>query len=188
MKWSKSKLITGVACFVALFSIGYAGFQHYHHAKQLQRIDWSEVQLSHTVGTSLPDVRLVDLSGNAIKYNELRQGKVILVLLSSECDACLKEGQFLKSVVDKYPNIRFYSVLIFWSDQSIDHFKDKFPLKLFLDQDSRLRQAFEVKAVPVKLFLEDGVIRKTWIRARFNSRNENEFVKDLETISGKTGS
>jgi hypothetical protein len=137
------------------------------------------------MGKPLPDVKLVDVSGKALQDDELRRGKVILVLLSSECDACFKDGEFLKAFVEKYSDVRFYGALLFWSDRTVNKIEDKLPMRLFFDQDSILRQWLEVTSVPMKLYLEDGVVKKVWTGTPIEPEVEAAFTKDMEEISSK---
>ncbi len=184
MNGHKARLVILALCLIATFSISYTVFQHFYYAKISRRIVRDKYQ-PNAIGKPLPIPKLVDFSGNTLIDDELRQGKVILILLSSECEACYKDGQFLKTVVEKYRNIRFYGALLFWSDQSVAHIENKFPMKLFFDQDSVLRQSLEVKSVPLKIFLEDGVVRKIWAGTPTNSQTEGEFIRNLEEFASK---
>jgi hypothetical protein len=61
----------------------------------------------------------------------------------------------------------------------------KFPtnLKLFVDEDFLLVKALEVRSVPLKIYLEDGVIKKIWSGTANNPQIEGKFLKDLDEIS-----
>jgi hypothetical protein len=177
----KSKLIVFTACFVAVAAISYAIAQHLSYANRSQQIHGEKFNRG-VLNTPFPEVDLIDLSGASFDDDELRRGKVVLVLLSSECDACFTEGYFLKTVFDQCSNVRFYGAILFWSDRSVNQAQDKFPFRLFLDRDSLLRKAFEVKAVPIKLFLKDGIIEQAWTGATTTSQLRNEFIKSLWEI------
>jgi hypothetical protein len=187
MKWHKSRWIVVVPGFIAVLSISYAVSQHFYYAKRSQRII-PDGYNPHIIGKPLPNAKLVDFHGDALGDGELRHGKVILVLLSSGCDACFTEGQFLKAIVAKYSNLRFYGAIVFGSARSVDNnIEGKFPMKLFFDQDSLLRRSLEVKAVPLKIFLEDGVVKKIWTGTAVTPEVEGAFVRDMEEISSNKG-
>lgn len=51
-------------------------------------------------------------------------------------------------------------------------------MKLFFDHDSLLRQALEVKAAPLKIFLEDGIVKKIWVGSSAAPEAKEAFVRD----------
>src|SRR6266498_1294964 len=179
MNWHKSRLILVICCSITIFSVGFALTQHIYYAFYAKG---SYPIIRHKY---IPQARLVDVSGNFLQDNELRRGKVILVLLSSECEACLKDGQFLKAVISKYSNIRFYGALLFWSEITVDHIEDKFPMKLFYDQDALLRHGLGVKSTPMKIYLEDGDVKKVWVGTPITPQAESAFIKEIDEISSK---
>jgi len=182
MNGHKATLLVIGSCFIATLSVSYAAFHHFFYTRGPQQTTLARYQ-SQAIGKPLPDVNLANFSGEALSDDELRRGEVILVLLSSECEACFKEGRFLSDIIAKYDNLRFYGILVFWSERNISHIDGKFPMQVFFDQDSLLRHGLEVKSVPLKVFLEDGVIKKIRAGATINSQTEREFVKDLEELS-----
>lgn len=184
MDWEKlgrTRLVVAGSCFIVMLSISYAVVQHIYFAKQSARKRYDP----QVIGKSLPVSRLVDFSGKMLSDDELRRGKVFLVLLTADCDACLKESQFLKSIIEKYKSLRFYGALVFWQDQSINRVEGKFPtnLKLFIDEDFLLVKALEVRAVPLKIYLEDGIIKKIWSGTATNPQIEGKFIEELDEIS-----
>jgi hypothetical protein len=110
----------------------------------------------------------------------------MLVLLSSECESCAKEGRFLKAIISKYTGLRFYGAMLFWSDRSAGDIEGKFPMKLFFDHDALLRQALEVKAVPLKIYLEEGIVKKVWAGTAVTPEAQRAFVIDLEEVCAKS--
>lgn len=184
MRLNKAKLAVAISFFVATLCVSYAVSQHFFYARKAQQISRNRYR-SSIINEPLPSFRLVDFAGTSLDGDELRRGKVILVLLSSECDACIKEGMFLKKIVGKYEALRFYGVLMFWSDYSIDKVEANFPIKLFFDEHSLLRKSFEIKSVPIKLFVENGIVRKVWTGAATNSQIESAFIRDLEELHSR---
>ncbi|MCI0339327.1 MAG: hypothetical protein L0226_17275 [Acidobacteria bacterium] len=181
-KIMKSRWLVVVSLLIAIFSISYAVSQHFFYAKRSRQISRDSYK-PDVIGKPLPELRLVDFSGNTLGDSELRHGKVILVILSSECDACFKEGQFLRTVVDKYSNLRFYGVLLFWSERSINGIEGKFPMKLYFDDNSVLQKTLEVKSVPLRIFMEDGIVKKVWTGTAGTLQGEESFVRYIEGLA-----
>jgi len=90
------------------------------------------------------------------------------------------EGKFLEPLVNRYSDLRFYGALLFWSDQSRKGVEGKFPVKLFVDKDMLLQQALEVKVTPLKILLENGVVKKVWVGTSTTSGARDAFCRDLE--------
>lgn len=179
--WYKPRWVIAISCFIATLSFSYAASQHFYYAKRLQGANRDKYN-HDIINAELPVTKLIDFQGNLQSDDELRQGQVILVLLSSECSVCLEEGEQLKEIIGRHENLKFYGALLFWSDNNIHQIVDKFPLKVFLDHDSSLRKALGVKAVPIKIYLEDGVVKKVWTGGLINPKTKNTFIKDLEDI------
>ena len=172
-------VVVALCCCIALFSLSFAASQYFYFSKREQG-GVHDAYNERIIGKRLPEAKLIDLNGHALGDNELRDGKVMLVLLSSDCEPCSMEGQFLKTLVNKYSDLRFYGALLFWSDRSLNGVEGKFPVRLFVDQDMLLQQALEVKALPLKIFLEDGVVKKVWAGTSVTSGARDAFCRDLE--------
>jgi hypothetical protein len=185
-KWRKSRWILLICGLITLAVVGgYILVAHYrHHAKgpPVTRRSYNP----QIIDKPLPDARLVGMSGIPLKNDELRNGKVILVLLSTECEPCLKDGQFLKSVIAKYRNIRFYGALLIWSEATVDNIEYKFPeLPLFYDEGSFLRRQLEVKSTPMKIYLDNGVVKQVWTGTPITPEAKSRFIKEFEEISSR---
>src|SRR5215207_972067 len=59
-------------------------------------------------GKQLPTAELIDEFNKPLPESDLRKGRVVLVFVTADCDACQKESEFLKGLVDKRPDVRFY--------------------------------------------------------------------------------
>jgi len=179
MRW-----VVAGSCFIAMLSISYAVTQHIYFKRQSSQIVHSKYN-PEVVGKPLPTHRLTDLSGKMLGDDELRRGKVFLVLLTVDCEACLKEGRFLEPIIDKYKNLRFYGALVFQQDISAEALKGKFPsnLKLFVDKDSLLLRGLKARAFPLKIYLENGVIRNIWAGTPNSPQVEGKFLEELGEIS-----
>jgi peroxiredoxin len=167
--------IIGLAIiFVFVFCGGFVYFYLSRQAKHASALE---------VGTAkpLPSAQLIDESNQILPDSELRRGKLILVFVTTDCDACLKESEFLRTVVGKRSNMPFYGVVSFGDkDISLREGKDKFPFKLLYDEHHQLAGSLGIVKVPIKLFVEDGLIKKSWGGAMIDEQAKATFVKWLE--------
>lgn len=187
MGWERSgrmRWVVAGSCFIAMLSISYAVVQHIFYTRQSSQMVRSKYD-PEVVGKPLPTNRLTDLSGKMLSDDELRRGKVFLVFLTPDCEACLKEGWYLEPIIDKYKNLRFYGALVHQWDISADALGGKFPsnLKLFVDKDSLLLEALKARAFPLKIYLENGIIRNIWIGTPSSPQVEGKFLEELDEIS-----
>jgi thiol-disulfide isomerase/thioredoxin len=178
----KKRYLT-VAGLLILFCIGFSIFFNLFLGKAEERP--KQPSLPETVlHQPLPDSSLTELSGAVLDNSELRRGKVMLVLMTSECPLCVEEGQFLRTVIGKRDDVRFYGVVPYGTDKEVlREAADKFPFKLFFDEGYRLRRALKINRVPVKIYLEDGIIKKTWVGSTPFFRAEAEFGSWLESLN-----
>src|SRR6185436_463595 len=119
--------------------------------------------LSAAISKPLPVGRLVDVKGQELNATELTQGKVILVVMSLDCDFCKDEGQFLKSRIDRRKDVRFYGVMSFGDKKDLIPASERFPFNTYFDDGGRIRDALGIDRAPVKLYVENGIVKKTWI-------------------------
>jgi hypothetical protein len=162
-------------CFIIFY--GY-----FYEKAQAQRPEQPALSPS-VVGQPLPQSRLVDADGSASDDAEVRKGKVVLAFVSPECDACLDESKFLATVVKQRGDVRFYGVVSFAeSKDALRPAEGKFPFKLLFDEGSFLRKGLSIKRLPTKVYLEDGVIKKTWIGSTAFYGAEQEFGDWLRSL------
>ncbi len=183
----KQKLILAGCCLVSVCSIIFAVTQQILFARKAPQVIRKIGYNVELIGKPLPNIELANFSGKTLGDGEFRKGKVLITLLSPECESCLVEGKFLGTVIEKYSNFRFYGVLVFWKGEDISKTGEKFPisLKLFLDKDYAFVKALGVKSVPLKIYLEDGITTKIWQGASNTQKNELSFLNDLDEISKK---
>lgn len=165
---------------MVLFCIGFAFFYAfpYGRAKAKQR-----ALPSAPLGRVLPEVKLVDSSGAQLTNEELRHGRVVLVVVTPDCSSCLEESQFLSTVVDMRKDVRFYGVLPFAAEKdALKSAEGKFPFRVFLDQGFTLSDALTIREVPIKIFLEDGIVKKTWIGSTTFYKAEGDFKDWLTSL------
>lgn len=133
----------------------------------------------------LPDARLVNLAGVKLDDSLLRHGKVMLVFITPTCKPCLKEAEFLRSMED-HGNVRFYGVISFGDENmSLKVAEGIFPFEVYFDQDTLLARNLNINRVPIKIFLEDGIIKDVWDGVTKTEEARAEFSSWLE--SAKAG-
>src|SRR5215216_296469 len=157
--------------FVAVFCAGFVFFYN--------RIPRSEVEVSvgnqpsgeevsaspkSLINTPFPHSELVDIHGTKVDEHILRTGRVVVVFLTLECDACFTEGKFLETVMSRRRDVAYYGLVPFGRPSKADEAAEKpFPFKVFYDESNSFVSKMGINRVPVKVFLEDGVIKKGWM-------------------------
>lgn len=132
---------------------------------------------------SLPSAELVNESNQRLADSQLKNGRVVLVFITSDCDACLKESEFLKDLVNKRADVRFYGVISFGDmESSLREAKRKFPFEVFYDQGFQLAGQLGIKKVPIKVFIDNGIIKKSWGGATVNEKAKADFVQWLAEV------
>ena len=173
----KSIWIAGIAIlFTLTFCLGFVFF----YAREKEK---AEAGTRPASGKPLPPAELVDAENQLLPDSALRKGRVVLVFVTADCDACLRESQFLRPLVGKRDDVPFYGVISFGDpNEALRDAKDKFPFKVFYDKNLALAGELGIKRVPIKLYLEDGVIKKSWGGATIEESKQAEFVSWLENL------
>jgi peroxiredoxin len=132
------------------------------------------------IGKPLPDGRLLAAGQKPVPDRSWRKGKVVLVFLTTGCDACLAEGRFLRGVVDRRKDVAFLGVLSLEQDErALSKAQKLFPFPVVRDESMSLMRALDVTGVPFKIYLEDGVVRKTWGGAAMTEKERSDFTRWL---------
>lgn len=146
----------------------------------------SEVDAAATpplMNKPLPPANLVDSSGTHLDDRVLRQGRVVLVFVAPDCRPCGVESEFLKTLINSRKDVTFYGVISFGATEaSIKTVDKEFPFKTYFDREPRLAGALGLYRVPIKIFIEDGIIRKSWKGASTDESSRAEFSKWLEGL------
>lgn len=129
-------------------------------------------------GTSLPRAPLVNLQTNRDDYQNVTRGKVLLVFVTTDCDACRKElvtaSQIVPSLASK---VTVYGVGIEDRD-SVKTFIEAnhvaFPI--LLDHGAVVLSRLGFKLMPTKVLLQDGIITKIWYGS---SPDKSALIKDV---------
>jgi len=134
-------------------------------------------------GKSLPSADLVNESNQALADSQLKNGRIVLVFITADCDACMRESEFLKDLVNKRSDVRFYGVISFGDmETSLREAKRKFPFEVFYDRGFRLAGQLGIKRVPIKIFVDNGIIKKSWGGATIDEEKKAEFVRWLAEV------
>lgn len=173
----KSHLISSLALlFVVVFCVAFVVFytRNVRNGAKLDPVN---------SGKSLPEADLIDENSKPLPESELKNGRIVLVFITSDCDACRKESEFLKSVVGKRTDVRFYGVISFGDmESSLRDAKEMFPFKVFYDRGFRLAGQLGIKRVPIKIFVDNGVIKKSWGGATIDEKAQGDFVRWLTAV------
>lgn len=134
-------------------------------------------------GNSLPKSELVNESNQHLADSQLKTGRIVLVFITADCDACMKESEFLKGLVNKRADVRFYGVISFGDmEYSLREAKRKFPFEVFYDRGFQLAGQLGIKRVPIKIFVDNGVIKKSWGGATVDEKAKADFIRWLAEV------
>lgn len=101
----------------------------------------------------------------------------------TDCEPCDDENSFLKTVMDSRKDVSFIYVIPFGNKrQALQLAQNKYAAETFYDSGSMLSRSLELYQVPIKVFLEDGVIKKVWLDATDNEQKQVEFKDWLRKL------
>lgn len=113
------------------------------------------------IGEKLPAAKLA-ASGESFDDRTLRQGKVLIMFLSADCEACKAE---IEQMAEMYPEIssqvKVYGINVDSKEKQIrlaENKNIKFPV--FTDEKREFADSLSVKGVPTKFLIQDGIIKK----------------------------
>ena len=160
---SIAKALRFAAIFIAVAAVSVYFF--YRRAPQQQAKEAEPlVQTEAVFNRSLPAAKLVNVSGNLLDDEKLRRGKVVLTFTLTTCEICDREDDFLATVVGNRKDVSFYYIIPFGiKDEVLKSAKDKYELETYFDEGSTIAKELEIYRVPTMLYLEDGIIKKTWL-------------------------
>jgi len=169
--WISSLAILFVVVFCAAFVVFYTRNNRNKAAKE-----------PVNSGNSLPSADLVDEANQPFADSQLKNGRVVLVFMSTDCDACETESEFLKDLVNTRSDVRFYGVISFGDRDSLREAKRKFPFEVFYDRGFKLAGQLGIKRVPIKVFVDNGVIKKSWGGATVDEKKKADFIRWLAEV------
>jgi len=138
----------------------------------------------HATLPTLPRGSMVNLSSGTDEYDEVVTGKVLLVFLTIDCDACKTEvSNLVQAVPSLSSSVRVYGVYIEPRDkvgQFIENTQINFPV--LLDNGGAILARLGFKFMPTKILLDDGRIKRIWYGS---SASKDELLKDVSGIDSK---
>jgi peroxiredoxin len=130
------------------------------------------------IGSRLPGGTLINLQTNHNEYENIKKGKVLLLFLTTDCDACRKEvgnvSQVLPALASK---VAVFGVGIEDRDE-VTAFaeKNRMNFPILLDHGAVILNRLGFKFMPTKVLLRDGVITKIWYGT---SPDNAALIRDL---------
>jgi len=168
--------------FVLVFCAGFFFFKN--RIERSQAEEQPDESNKSLIDKPFPlGAQLVDTDGAKVDEQILRKGRVVVVFITTDCDACLAEGKFLQTVIDRRSDVTFYGVVPFGTrPDSSNNAEKTFPFRVFYDEANSFVMTIGINRVPVKVFLEDGIIRKGWIGAALTDKAKTSFVAWLDGL------
>jgi hypothetical protein len=169
--------------FIVVFCAGFFFFKNRIERSQAEeKADESSKSL---IDKPFPlGAQLVDTEGAKVDELILRKGRVVVVFITTDCDACLAEGKFLQTVIDRRRDVTFYGLVPFGTrPASSNNAEKRFPFRVFYDEANSFVMTIGLNRVPVKVFLEDGIIKKGWIGAALTDKAKSSFVEWLDGLN-----
>jgi hypothetical protein len=138
---------------------------------------------SAAINQALPPAELVNIFGTRLDDQRLRHGNVVLVFTLTSCKPCDQENEFLKTVISNRKDVSFFYVIPMGVKADVlREAQEKYAFETFFDEGSMLAKKLEVYQVPLKVFLQDGVIKKTWVEATVTAQRQSDFKAWLSSL------
>lgn len=177
---TRNKWSIGVSASVILLFC--SSFVFFYSRSQRQHANSLPLNTKSAFGKELPAVHLTDGSGQSVDDRILHQGKVVIVFVSADCAACHLESDFLRTIVGRRSDVTFYGIVAFGKRTDSKDAEDRFPFKLLYDEGFFLAPKLGISRVPIKLYLENGIITKAWGGATVEESPRADFVKWLDSV------
>jgi hypothetical protein len=85
--------------------------------------------------------------------------------------------------LERRKDVAFYGIVPFGPrPDSSKAAAEKFPFDVFYDQTDSFVYSMGINRVPVKVYLEDGIIKKGWIGAVQTDAGKTTFVNWLDSL------
>jgi peroxiredoxin len=177
-----------------LVAVFCAGFFFFYNRIQRSRAESKEETIVASEPSGTPDpskslinkpfpaAQLVDTSGARADQQLLKRGKVVVVFVTMDCDACESEGKFLQTVLDRRKDVAFYGIVPFGQRPNSAEAAQKFPFKVLHDENDSFVYSMGINRVPVKVYIEGGIIKKGWIGAVRTDEAKTSFVNWLDSL------
>lgn len=177
MKRTLPWILFGTAGLTIIFCASFVYFYQSYQKEQQEKISAPK-----GINSPLPEAELVDIDGVRINDDSIRKGRVILVFVSPDCLACKREAKFLETAIQSNSDVKFYGVISYADQESSLKAGAKiFPFKVLYDSGNKLAIRLGIVKVPIKILLEDGIIRKAWGGATVDEEKKAEFLGFLKS-------
>jgi len=126
----------------------------------------------------LPKTELFNVKTDNDCYEQLKQGKILVIYLTTNCNACKKEVDLISTFYsEQTANFKIYGIAL--EDKNkvekyIEQQNIKFPV--LIDKEGQLLNELSVKYFPTKFLIENGIISKTVIGS---SPNKDKLLQDF---------
>lgn len=178
---SLKRTLTLALILLAIFGVSF--FIFYKRAQQSLAKQPPLILTPAVLNQPLPAANLLNISGEQLSDEKLRRGKVVLVFSLIECVPCDEENDFLKSAVGDRKDVSFYYVIPFGKKElALKEAQKKYAFETVFDDHSMLSRSLQVYQVPIKIFLQDGIIKRTWFDATTEPDKQTEFKQWLNTL------
>lgn len=169
--------------FCSTITLLFCGSFVFFYHRYTQKQETHPNALPAVVNKALPQMSLSNAAGELLDDGFLRHGKSVLVFISPNCNACLRESDFLRTVSKLREDVVFRGIVSYGeSKTALEAAQNKFPFEVFYDRGFKLAGALGVTKVPIKVFVEDGVIKKIWGGATIQEEQKTEFVAWLNGL------
>lgn len=170
-------------CFSLLFCVSFIFFYAREPKQERQQSQSPGSNSSSAINVPLPEARLVDVSGAQLENDFLRRGKVVLVFLSLDCHPCATESEFLQTIVNRRRDVNFYGIISYGRRPPAPETPENhFPFRLLFDEGAQLATRLGITRVPIKVYLEDGIIKRAWGGATNDEQGKIAFTEWLENL------
>lgn len=174
------KALAAGAILIVVFAVSFLVF---YKRAQKNTAKQPLILTSAVINQPLPKANLVDIAGQRFDDAKLRHGKIILAFMMPDCQPCDQENEFLKSVIGNRKDVSFIFVLPLGNkDEVLKLAHDKYASEPFFDEGTMLSRKLEMYQVPIKVFLEDGIIKRTWLDATVTPQKQDEFKDWLNNL------
>jgi hypothetical protein len=179
--------ITIVAIILFFVVVFFAGLLFFY-----SRMPVSEAEVTAPskplINKPFPHSQLLDIHRAQVDEQILRKGKVVVVFVTLECNACLTEAEFIQTLLSRRSDVTFYGIIPFKRPPDAqptgaqETLEKKFPFTVFYDDSNAFVSEMGINRVPVKVYLEDGIIKKGWLGAAMTDQAKASFVEWLDNL------
>lgn len=127
----------------------------------------------------LPKSPLLDNESGNDFYDELQNGKVLLIFMLTDCGACQIESRIASSSLPSIDSrVKIYGV-VREEKEKIQKFASSYNANfpILIDKEGKLFEQLKIKCTPTNLIIENGVVKKVLVGS---PKDEKMLLNDLE--------